>query len=417
MKRGFTHPQLIRFCLYGFLKNQLYFEPFLILAFREKGLSFTAIGGLIAFRAVCVNLLEIPSGAAADVWGRRKSMIVSMLGYICSFIVFALSRSYLLFFPAMLAFAVGEAFRTGTHKAMIFDWLAHEGRQNEKTKIYGLTRSWSKIGSALNAFVAAGIVILTQSYVWIFWFSIIPYLLNILNFCFYPKYLDGFQTLEESRTDFSKVWKTLRDGLRLCGRHPNLRRLILENVCFEGFYSTAKDYLQPLLKAAALSAPVLLSTSDKNRTALLVAVVYALLNLLSSAASRNSHRAAERAGDETVLSGIIWKTALATYAVITAGLLLRFSLSPIIGFVVLAVLLNIWKPVFTSRFYESAESESAATTLSIANQSKTLAVLVLAPLLGLAVDGAASSGSLLSLWPVAVAGIAFSLAGLFIHRR
>ncbi|MCP3959885.1 MAG: MFS transporter, partial [bacterium] len=46
---------LFRFCLYGFLKNQKYYEPFLILAFLEKGLSFFDIGLLIAFREVAIN--------------------------------------------------------------------------------------------------------------------------------------------------------------------------------------------------------------------------------------------------------------------------------------------------------------------------------------------------------------------------
>ena len=263
--------QLLRFCLYGFLKNQLYFEPFLILAFLEKGLNFLEIGLLISFRAISVNILEIPSGAAADVWGRRKSMIVSMLGYICSFIIFALADEYWIFFPAMLMFAVGEAFRTGTHKAMIFDWLAHYKRESEKTKIYGLTRSYSKIGSAISVWIAAGIVIYSKSYIWIFWASIIPYVLNIVNFSLYPAFLDG---TSDKKKDMQEVISTLKEGLSLCIRKRKLRNLILENICFEGYYSTAKEYLQPLLKGAALAAPIFLAYSGKNRVAILVAITY-----------------------------------------------------------------------------------------------------------------------------------------------
>ena len=407
--------QLFRFCLYGFLKNQQYFEPFLILAFRQKGFSFAAIGSLIAFRAVSVNLLEIPSGAAADVWGRRRSMVASMTSYILSFVVFALARSYWAFFPAMLAFAVGEAFRTGTHKAMIFDWLAHEGRQDEKTKIYGLTRSWSKIGSSLNVIIAAWVVISTNSYQWVFWISIVPYGLNVVNFMLYPQYLDG--ALGKKRNP-REVWRTLHDGLSLCGRRHGLRDLILENLCFEGFYSAAKDYLQPLLKAAALSAPIFLSVTGETRTALLVAVVYALLNLLGSVASRHSHRAADWAGGESRLAGRIWGLAVLTYAVVGVSTLSHAGVPAITGFVVLAVLLNVWKPVFVSRFYDRADNTTAATTLSVANQSKTLCVAVLAPLLGLAVDRAAAySSPMAALWPVAACGGVFSLLGSLIHRH
>ena len=68
---------LRRFCLYGFLKNQQYYDPFLVLAFLQMGLSYTLIGVLIAFREVVLNLSEIPTGAVADLFGRRKSMIFS----------------------------------------------------------------------------------------------------------------------------------------------------------------------------------------------------------------------------------------------------------------------------------------------------------------------------------------------------
>ncbi len=406
--------QLFRFCLYGFLKNQKYFEPFLILAFRDRGFSFAAIGALVAFRSVSVNVLEIPSGAAADVWGRRRSMIVSMAAYSCSFAIFALARSYWLFFPAMFAFAVGEAFRTGTHKAMIFDWLARQGRQDEKTRIYGLTRSWSKMGSALNVIIAAAVVIATESYEWVFWISIVPYLLNIVNFTLYPRYLDG--VVGKTR-GMAEVRRTLRSALGLCLRRQGLRGLILENIAFEGFYSAAKDYLQPLLKSAALAAPVLVTLSGTDRTAVLVAVVYALLNLLGSVASRQSHRAVTRAGGESSLAGLIWYVALALYGAACVGMLLDFHVVPILALVALAVLLNLWKPVFVSRFYESAENDTAATTLSVANQSKTLSVAIIAPLLGIVVDSAAAHGSALwALWPVGLCGVAFSMVGLAVHR-
>ena len=127
---------LFRFSLYGFLKNQRYFEPFLVLVFLEKGLSFFLIGLLISFREVTINLFEIPSGAIADVCGRRMSMILSFAAYIGSFLVFGLAQHPALLFLAMFLFAVGEAFRSGTHKAMIFTWLGLQGRLEERQGLW-----------------------------------------------------------------------------------------------------------------------------------------------------------------------------------------------------------------------------------------------------------------------------------------
>lgn len=78
---------LWRFCLYGFLKNQQYYEPFIALAFYEKLGSWFLVGVLIGFREVMVSLMEIPTGAIADVCGRRRSMICSFLAYIVNLLL------------------------------------------------------------------------------------------------------------------------------------------------------------------------------------------------------------------------------------------------------------------------------------------------------------------------------------------
>ena len=182
---------LARFSLYGFLKNQRYYEPFIILFFLEKGLSFAQIGLLVAFREFWINIAEIPSGALADLYGRRRCMVLSFGSYLLAFLLFGVSRSYPHLFGAMFFFAIGEAFRTGTHKAMIFTWLRLQGRKEDKTLVYGYTRSWSKLGSAFSIILATLFVMVHSSYASVFYYSMIPYLMGLLNFMGYPRELEG----------------------------------------------------------------------------------------------------------------------------------------------------------------------------------------------------------------------------------
>jgi hypothetical protein len=68
--------QYYKFCLYGFLKNQRFFEPFFILIFlRNKGLNFTRIWTLYSIRIILQFLFEVPIGVAADTTGRRGIML------------------------------------------------------------------------------------------------------------------------------------------------------------------------------------------------------------------------------------------------------------------------------------------------------------------------------------------------------
>lgn len=394
---------LFRFSLYGFLKNQRYFEPFLILAFREKGLSFLQIGALLAFREVCVNLFEIPSGAVADLYGRRRAMIVSFSAYIVSLATFAMSRNIAWLFAAMFSYAIGDAFRSGTHKAMIFDWLRMHGRSDEKTRVYGYTRSWSKMGSAVSVVIAAALVFYTGAYKHIFWFATIPCALNIVNFLGYPAALDGHQ---DRPVSFAALFGTLWDSMKeVAGRRP-LRRAVLESLGFEGVFHSTKDYLQPVLKQVAVGLPVLLVVSDMRRTAVLVGVVYFVLHILSSVAARQAHRVVDVAGGEEAAADVLWGVDWALFAGLLASLLLGWHAPAIAAFVLLVVVQNLWRPALVSRINTHSTPEMGATVLSIEAQAKSLGTMAIAPTVGWAVDATGS------FWPVAAVGLAAATAAL-----
>ncbi len=393
---------LFRFSLYGFLKNQRYYEPFLILAFREKGLSFFQIGLLIGFRAVCINLFEIPSGAIADIYGRRWSMILSMAAYIISFAVFALSNSFALLLCAMFLFAIGEAFRTGTHKAMIFEWLRGQNQSHEKIRVYGYTRSWSKTGSAVSVIIATILVFYSGRYSNIFWFSIPPYLLNIINFLGYPPSLDGTTSTEIS---FKHTALMLSKTIKEAVQSVTVRRLFLETMGFEGTYEVTKDYLQPIVKQAALALPVLLWLSIEKRSAILIGIVYFTLYILSMLASRNSHRFSDKMGGENAAADAAWKIALLLFLVLIPVLGWQWHALAIVMFLLLEMLQNLWRPVQITRFDTYSDPSKGATILSIDSQAKSVFTMLVAPLLGYIVDHA-------GFWPIGLLGTAIAASAL-----
>ncbi len=405
---------LLRFSLYGFLKNQRYFEPFLVLVLLEKGLSFFVIGLLIAFREVTVNAFELPSGAIADVYGRRRSMILSFTAYIASFLVFGLAQHVGLFFLAMFFFAIGEAFRTGTHKAMIFTWLRLENRIDERTKVYGYTRSWSKFGSAVSVVLATGFVFASDSYTYVFYFAIIPYVLGVINFLGYPRELDGEG---KGSGSLGKVFRHLREALRVSWRGPHLRRLVLESMGFEGVFHSVKDYLQPVLQAvvvASVAVPaVMAGLTETRQTSLLVGPVYFVLYLLSAVASRQAHRVADRAGGEDRAARRLWGGTVVLFAALVVAACFEVLAVVIVAFLVLHVVQNLWRPILISRFDTYGSESQGATVLSIESQARRGATMVAAPMLGLAVDLVRGHELGGAFWPVGALGVVVSL-GFFL---
>lgn len=402
---------LVRFSLYGFLKNQRYFEPFLVLVFLEKGMSYFAIGTLIAFREACINLLSIPTGAIADTCGRRMSMILSFCAYIVSFLIFAFAGGGALLYAAMALFAVGESFREGTHKAMIFTWLRIEDRLDERTRVYGFTRSWSQLGSALSVVLAAAFVVAADGYRYVFLAAIVPYALNIVNFLAYPKALDGDI---DGRVSLRAVAVHLRDAVVQSLRAADLRRLMLESMGFEGVFKAVKDYLQPVLKAAAVGAvaldaaallPQFNAMSDTQRGAVFVGVVYFALYLLSALGSRQAHRLSDACGGEDRAARVLWIGAAALYTAILVGGWFSVTTVLIAAFVLLHAAQALWRPLIISRFDRASHERQGATILSIEGQAQGLATLAFAPLLGLAIDTVMKHGVGGAFWPAGVVGL------------
>ena len=366
-----------RFAAYGFLKNLRFFDPFIILIFREAGLSFLQIGLLYSIRDLATNILEIPTGVFADAFGRRKAMIMAFASYLISFVIFYLFATFPLYALAMILFAFGEAFRSGTHKALILEHL--------KVAYYGRTRSFSQLGSATNALIAAALVFYTGEYRIMFLAAIIPYTLDLFNLLSYPKALDG----DLERVPFNDILNvtksTVRDFSGIFSNKLALRSLLNSAVNGASFKST-KDYLQPILESFALSLPFLLVVSDMQRSAVIIGLVYFVIYLFTSYASRSAANFSERflslgrAINITFLlgAGLLFFAGFATWANITLLAILAF-----LGFYALR---SLRRPMDVAYISDQIESKIMASGLSVEAQLTTILTAIFAPILGYLAD-------------------------------
>lgn len=385
--------QFYKFSAYGFLKNLRLFEPFFILFFLEMGLNFVQIGTLIAVMEIATNLLEIPTGMIADDFGRRRSMVFSFLSYIASFVVFTFSPGFYNYIFAMLLFSCGEAFRTGTHKAMILTYLEIKGITNLKVSYYGHTRGASQLGSALSSLLAAVVVLYQGSFRWVFLFSIVPYILELFLMMSYPKELDG-----DIRPVSGGIFKetgarlaaTTRDFLRLFKDRGTLTAL-LSSAVFSGLFKGIKDYLQPLIQAYALVLPFFLALTDNRRSAIFIGGIYFVLFLFTAFASRRAGSITERFGR---LSTAVNGTYLvgAGFIVLSGSVLqLKWNALSIFFFALLFVLQGVRKPMSVAFISEKISSRIMATGLSGESQLRSLFSALFSFLMGVLVQYAGLS--------------------------
>jgi len=374
--------QYFKFCFYGFLKNLRFFDAFFILFLVEKGLSYTQIGILYAVREITINIFEIPSGIAADTFGRKDSLVGSFIFYIVSFAVFYFSENFWLFLFAFVLYGIGDAFRTGTHKGIIMDYLKLNGWEDQKINYYGHTRSWSQMGSAVSALIAGVIVFYSGTYQAIFLYSIIPYLLNVFLIISYPKELNhsSTQVTMKNRAGISSTTIMLFKMIK----KPSVLKIINTSALHTAYLSAVKDYIQPLMVSVALLIPVMLNTVPEKKNGILVGVFYFFIYLATAYASKFSSKVA---GINRI--NISYATLLLGFILgMISGIFYVFNLWVIsmIAFIGIYIIENIRKPILTGFVADQVPNEILASVISAQSLLKTIMTALLALVFGILAD-------------------------------
>jgi hypothetical protein len=155
---------------------------------------------------------------------------------------------------------------------------------------------------------------------------------------------------------------------------------------YSGFYRAVKDYVQPLIQAAAIGLPVMVSLQAERKTAVLVGITYFTIYILSSAVTRRSGTFSQRFKrlssplNLTLMAGLAMGTI--TGFLTMAGL----TLLSIIFFIGIYLVENLRIPVGIAYFTENLDKDILATTLSAESQGKSLFTAVIALLLGFLAD-------------------------------
>ena len=374
-----------QFSAYGFLKNLRFFDPFIILIFRSYGLSYLQIGVLYSIRDLATNILEIPTGLLADSFGRKKAMVSAFIAYILSFLILYVFKDFWVLVLAMIIFASGEAFRSGTHKALILEYLTINHISDLKVAYYGLTRSASQMGSAFNALIAAGLVFYTGNYRIMFLAATLPYALDLVNLALYPAELDGTITPQPDTTIWECLKKTLVDFRDIFRERGQLKPL-LNSAGYSGVFKTSKDYLQPVLAAMVLSAAVLPSVEKTRREALIIGLVYFVIYLMTSFASRRAYALSNRFSSQVKAVNVTYLVGIG--ALLAAGILtyLGQEVLAVFCFIGMFLINNVRRPINVGVISDQISSQIMASGLSAESQLTTLFSAALAPILGFLVD-------------------------------
>ncbi|MBN2858386.1 MAG: MFS transporter [Candidatus Delongbacteria bacterium] len=376
--------QIWKFCAYGFLRDLKFFEPFLIIFLMQSGLNLFQIGLLYSVRETMSFVFEIPSGIIADNYGKKRELTWCFSFYIISFILFFFGLNFWMYALAMAFFGLGEAFRSGTHKAMIYSYLEQKGWFGQKNFVYGRTRSFSMIGSAVSSLLSIVFLFQIDALKALFLISVIPYIAEIILILSYP---DSLDEIKKTKFSFREFFKISVSEFKRVVRDSAILKTITSSSIFDAIFGSIKDYIQPILAGllTAFTFKTFIDLDEKMTLKISLALVYTAIYIISAAASRNVYRLNKKR-----TSSLLMKSTMSilgfTCFVIAASVKLDLVVLVVLSFFFLFVLKNLRRPIFVDVIGDLMGKDQRATVLSVENQMTGIFTIVLAPLFGYIAD-------------------------------
>ncbi len=140
--------------------------PIIVLFFQENGLSLKEVMILQGSYSLMVALMEIPSGYIADLFGRKKTMVLGTVFCFLGFALFSFSFGFWEFLLAEILLGIGNSFISGSDSAILYDSLLQSKQTDQYTKIEGKTYSIGNFAEAGAGILGGFLAEMSLRYPW-----------------------------------------------------------------------------------------------------------------------------------------------------------------------------------------------------------------------------------------------------------
>ena len=132
-----------RFYAYRIVSRAYFYLPVLVIIFRERGVSITAIGWLVAAHALVLTVMQVPAGRWSDRMGRRRFLVAGETAKGLGVLLLASATSFGGFLVAQLVGAFGYALAAGTDSALLFELHRNAGMDEAYKRNETRSQGWA----------------------------------------------------------------------------------------------------------------------------------------------------------------------------------------------------------------------------------------------------------------------------------
>jgi MFS family permease len=358
-----------RFYLFAFFFNFQPWVPIWVLyLIEERGLTLAQVAAMEAVFQGVIVLAEMPTGAIADRWGRKTSMLLGGIGAPLGIVFFGLADSFGMLLLSYTVWAFSFTLFSGADSAFVYDSLASVKREGEFSRVMGRGRALAMGAAMVGALIGAPMAAVMGLTTPIFVGAAMSVLATVVVLTFRepPRHEEHVEL---------KYCQIICEALRYARSHAQVRTMMA---------------LHAVLAIAALSGFIMiqpyLSAHDVPTAQFGIFVVAA--HGAAALGSLSAHRLAGRLGEG------------ATFGLVTGalggGFLVLAGLDSLVVFPAFALIYfanSAFVPLSNGYVSRHSPQHLRATLISVTSMGASLAVVVSQPAIGYTADATSLQGA------------------------
>lgn len=337
----------------------LFFLPILALYYEESLFNVTNVAIIFAIEAIGFAIFEIPTGAIADLFGRKKTLILANLTSLFALGFLYVGGSMLMFILYAFINSFARSLSSGTDTALIYDTLKEEKKGHLYKRIIGIFYAAWPIGATIGSIIGGYLAKVTLSLPVLITFIPLVIATTLTLFLKEPKYQK-----ETNKNIFKHIFRSLKVIIS----NKQLLILILGGFILLAF-GEITHYLKPLF------------FNFKQISIEHFGWITAIIFGFSSLGHYLSHNISEKFGNKITL---IFAIVASPILLVTATFLPKYF--AITLFIIPSFFFGLRNPIINHMLNLEVSSSKRATVISTASFFGQLGVAIFAPLVGYFAD-------------------------------
>lgn len=133
----------------------------------QNGLNLFEVNLVNASFYLTLFICEIPTGAFADIFGRKKAFVLACVLISMGMFTYGYSHTFASFVAAEIMLGIAMTFRSGAFQAWLVDNLKHHGHDGEFHQIFGREGLIKQVGGGISAVVGAHLAAKNPALPWL----------------------------------------------------------------------------------------------------------------------------------------------------------------------------------------------------------------------------------------------------------